>query len=172
MSSLLFADIDATSLNLFHFLDKSRKYSFVGLRNNEGLCEHEVSNNVCILEGGGVLVKIQDVLHLYLIFLPTVVSLRHLSYKDIYINGDVAGLEDLHIGSGINIRLEDMVITLGAACIPHVTIGHGTPCIHTLVVVQNVSVANLWRIRHSNDSVRVGLTVFLYQCLYLIDQLT
>ena len=39
----------------------------------------------------------------------SVVSLRHLNYKGIYIDGQIDGVQDLHIGSGIQIKMLDKV---------------------------------------------------------------
>ena len=37
------------------------------------------------------------------------VYLKDLTYKTIYINGEIDGVKDLHIGTGVNVQLGEMV---------------------------------------------------------------
>ena len=37
------------------------------------------------------------------------VYLKDLTYQTIYINGEIDGVKDLHIGSGVNVQLGEMV---------------------------------------------------------------
>ena len=37
------------------------------------------------------------------------VYLKDLTYQTIYINGEIDGVKDLHIGSGVNLQLGEMV---------------------------------------------------------------
>ena len=40
------------------------------------------------------------------------VYLKDLTYQTIYINGEIDGVKDLHIGSGVNVQLGEMVLIL------------------------------------------------------------
>ena len=45
----------------------------------------------------------------YCILFISDVYLKDLTYKTIYINGEIDGVKDLHIGSGVDVRLGEMV---------------------------------------------------------------
>ena len=44
-----------------------------------------------------------------IIFFSSDVYLKDLTYQTIYINGEIDGVKDLHIGSGVNVQLGEMV---------------------------------------------------------------